>query len=85
MNTAPAVPPHETHHIPIEESEIPLEVARVDDEEGSFVSLSKGPEGFGLADDFFVSFSLDNAARLAELLRVLSDTSIDAEAPTCSK
>ena len=62
-----------TYRIPLQEAGEQLLVTRVDDEEGAFISLENDEEVFDLVgDDFFVTLSIENAARLGELLRVLT-------------
>ena len=64
---------HDSHFIPSEESVHLVEVERVDDEEGSFVSLSRDmDEDFEADHSFFVSFSLENAAKLGAILTALT-------------
>lgn len=62
-----------TYRIPLQEAGEQLLVTRVDDEEGAFISLENDEEVFDLVgDDFFVTLSIENSARLGELLRVLT-------------
>ena len=63
----------DSHFIVAEDIDLPVEVTRVDDEEGAFISLAVDFEGDADSEHaFFVSFSIENAVKLAELLQRLA-------------
>jgi|GEM_PF-6148192 hypothetical protein len=66
---------NDIHPIQAEECKDPVEVQRIDDEEGTLVALTKNLEGDGEDDDdgFSVYFSLENARKLGQLLLTLTD------------
>ena len=66
---------NDAHPIPAEDCKDPVEVQRIDDEQGAIIALTKNFDGDGEDDDdgFSVYFSVENARKLGEtLLRLTS-------------
>ena len=63
----------DTHYITAEDCKDPVEVQRIDDNQGAIIALTKDFYGNGEDDDdFSVYFSVENARKLGEVLVALT-------------
>ncbi len=65
----------DTQFVTAEESDVPVSLDRIDDDQGTIITLYRDLDGEGPDDErFFISFSLENAAALAAALNQLIST-----------